>query len=112
VTLHDGRFLGGDWALDKGKFSRQEGADMTELRIDNGAGAFEIARIEAAAFCEHLKTHGITSNWLLHPMVAQWTEASTATMPKSDLVLVRIDQPDRLHEVQKLYRAWRASLAV
>jgi hypothetical protein len=81
---------------------------MTEPKINEIAGAFEIHPMEADAFCEYLSTQGIVCDGRASQL-GQWIETAADDLPQPDRVYVHIAQSERLHDVLKLYRSWRGS---
>ena len=81
---------------------------MREPKINELAGVFEIHPMEADAFCEYLGTEGIVCDGRASQL-GQWIETATDDLPQPDRVYVHIAQPERLHDVLKLYRSWRGS---
>jgi hypothetical protein len=79
---------------------------MTELKIDEAAGTFEISGLEAQAFREYLLAQGITCDPGPRPHAVKWTEAED-TFSQPETVCFKPVQHDRLHEIPKLYRSWR-----
>jgi hypothetical protein len=80
---------------------------MTEPRIDEVAGTFEIHRAEVAEFCKYLTTRGIHCDPGVSNTGANWIEAPGASVQQSDIVSLRPLHRERLREIKELYQTWR-----
>ena len=90
---------------------KRQGTLMTEPRINQDAGTFDIHPMEADAFCEYLRTQGVRCEKRISQPVAHGNEVPGARVPQPDRVHIAVASPDRLLEITKLYAAWRLSAA-